>query len=147
MSEHVAEIRWVRQSDGFEYNDYNREHTWHFDGGIEVRASAAPSFLGRREFVDPEEAFVASLSSCHMLTFLAVASRKRWVVDAYEDRAIGTLEKDAAGKLAVTRVVLHPVISFHGERPSSREVKAAHDLSHRECFIARSVRTEVTVAD
>ena len=147
MSEHVAEIRWVRQSDGFEYKHYNREHSWHFEGGIEVQASAAPAYLGSAECVDPEEAFVASLSSCHMLTFLAIAARKRWVVDAYSDRAVGTLAKDDGGKLAVTQVVLHPKITFGQPQPAPEEVTAAHELSHRECFIARSVRTRVSVAD
>lgn len=146
MSEHVAEIRWVRQSQGFAYKEYNREHSWVFEGGVEVSASAAPTYLGKPEFVDPEEAYVASLSSCHMLTFLAIASRKRWVVDEYSDRAVGVMEKNSEGRLAVTRVTLHPEITFAGEPPSDAEVEAAHHLSHEECFIANSVLTEVSVA-
>jgi len=146
MSEYRVTVSWRRQSAGFTYEEYNREHTWSFDAGIQVRASAAPAFRGKLDCVDPEEAFVAALSSCHMLTFLAIASRKRLVVDSYEDDAVGYMEKNAEGKLAVTRVILRPRIKFSGpEAPTGDQLAKLHEHSHHECFIANSVLTEVTV--
>ncbi len=146
MSEHRVTIIWRRTSPDFKYEDYNREHSWSFDAGIRVQASAAPAFRGTPDCVDPEEAFVASLSSCHMLTFLAVASRKRILVDSYEDAAVGFMEKNAQGKLAVTRVVLRPRVQFGGSgTPSKEEIARLHEAAHQECFIANSVLTVVTV--
>lgn len=145
MSEHHATVTWRRETTDFTYDHYNRDHVWQFPGGTEVAASAATAFLGSADRVDPEEAFVASLSSCHMLTFLAIAARRRLVVDRYLDHAIGTMEKNEQGRLAVTRVVLRPEIAFGGEAPSAAEIEKLHKLSHRECFIANSVRTEITV--
>jgi len=146
MSEHRATIVWRRTSESFDYEAYNRDHEWTFEGGVRIPASSAPDFYGRPENVDPEEAFVAALSSCHMLTFLAVCARKRLVVDAYDDEAVGYLEKSAEGKLAVTRVVLRPRVRFGGDRPPpDDELARLHDKAHHACFIANSVRTEVTV--
>ncbi|MHC5543322.1 OsmC family protein [Singulisphaera rosea] len=146
MSEHKATIDWTRTTEGFTYDSYNREHTWSFDCGARVEASSAPAYFGREDRVDPEEAFVASLSSCHMLTFLAIASKKKYVVDAYRDEAVGLLAKDEAGRLAVTRVVLRPEITFSGERtPTADELRTMHDVAHHACFIANSVKTEVVV--
>jgi organic hydroperoxide reductase OsmC/OhrA len=146
MSEHRATIRWRRETEGFGYEDYDRSHAWEFGGGVRIEASSAPEFLGRAELPNPEEALVAALSSCHMLTFLAVASRKRLVVDAYEDAAAGVMAKDEDGKLALTRVGLRPRIAWGGERtPAAAEVARIHEIAHRECFIANSVRTEVVV--
>ena len=146
MAEHKARVAWKRGEKEFTYNAYSRDHQWAFEGGIEVAASAAPEFLGSAERVDPEEAFVASLSSCHMLTFLAVAAKKRFVVDAYDDEAVGTLEKDTDGKLAMTRVILVPKIVFDGEKqPSDEQIAEMHHQSHEQCFIASSVKTEVIV--
>jgi organic hydroperoxide reductase OsmC/OhrA len=146
MSEHRASIRWQRASPGFSYEEYNREHDWAFDGGATVHASAAPAFRGRAEGVDPEEALVASIASCHMLTFLAIAARRRLVVDDYVDEAVGHMEKNERGKLAVTRVELHPRIRFgDGAAPSAEELAKLHALSHEECFIANSVRTHITI--
>jgi organic hydroperoxide reductase OsmC/OhrA len=146
MSEHEATIRWTRGAKDFAYEIYSRDHTWRFDGGVEVAASAAPGYLGNPAHVDPEEAFVAAVASCHMLTFLAVAARRRFVVDAYEDAAVGHMEKNADGKLAVTRVDLHPKIAFGGEkRPTAEELAHLHQLAHENCFIANSVRTEIAV--
>src|SRR5574337_2067536 len=121
MSEHSATVTWRRTSASFDYEAYNRDYTWSFDAGIQVRASAALAYRGDPDCVDPEEAFVAALSGCHMLTFLAIASRKRLVVDTYEDHAIGFLEKHANGKLAVTRVVLRPRVRFSGSAAPSQE--------------------------
>lgn len=145
MSQHKAKVRWTRTTPGFGYEEYNREHSWSFDSGIEVRASAAPAYKGKPEAVDPEEALVAALSACHMLTFLAVASKKRLTVDSYEDDAEGVLEKDEAGRLAVTRVTLRPRVRFGGPAPSPEELRALHDAAHRNCFIANSVRAAVSV--
>lgn len=145
MSQHRAEIRWRRQSESFAYPDYNREHRWIFEGGAEVAASAAPAYLGLPEYVDPEEAFVAAVSSCHMLTFLAICARKRIIVDSYTDSAVGYLEKNRAGRLAITHVELSPRIEFEGEHPPDAELEKMHHLSHEQCFIANSIRTHVTV--
>ena len=146
MSTHTATITWTRRATGFDYETYNREHEWSFSGGQRLNASAAPEYKGSEDCVDPEEAFAASLASCHMLTFLAIASKKRLVVDSYTDEAVAHLEKNAEGLLAVTRVELHPKISFSGEKvPTADEIERMHDSAHRNCFIANSVKTEVTV--
>ena len=146
MSEHIAYIIWRRTSAGFAYEDYNRRHLWRFDAGLDVAASAAPGFRGDADAVDPEEAFVASVSSCHMLTFLAICARKRLVVDTYEDRAVGHMEKNEAGRLAVTRVDLHPRITFGpGVALDAAAIERLHHDSHEQCFIANSVKTEIVV--
>jgi organic hydroperoxide reductase OsmC/OhrA len=147
MSDHRATIRWQRQTESFAYQDYNRAHDWIFDAGVTVPASASPSYRGTPERVDPEEAFVASLSSCHLLTFLAIATKRGFVVDAYEDEAIGWLEKGPSpGKLWVARVELHPRVRFAPEKGPDREaLEKLHHEAHEGCFIANSVRTEVTV--
>ena len=145
MSEHRATIDWNLGDREFTYDTYSRDHQWRFEGGIEVDASAAPSFLGSEERVDPEEALVAAISSCHMLTLLAIAARKRLRVLSYRDAAIGFLEKNEDGKLAVTRVELRPRIEFGDAAPSAEVLERLHKSAHRNCFIANSVRTEVTV--
>jgi organic hydroperoxide reductase OsmC/OhrA len=146
MSEHKATIAWKRETPDFTYETYNRDHEWSFDAGITVRATAAPAYLGSETSVDPEEAFVASLSSCHMLTFLAIACKKKFVVDRYHDQAIGVLDKDAEGRLAVVKVTLHPEVKFGGEKsPTPEELHQLHDQAHHACFIANSVKTEVVV--
>lgn len=148
MSEHKATVRWKRTSERFDYATYNRDHVWSFKGRNEVPASAAPEYRGNPERVDPESAFVASLSSCHMLTFLAICARKRFVVESYSDEAVGHLEKNPSGKLAVTRVELHPIIEFSGDaQPAAEELATLHELAHAECFIANSVTTRITVAE
>ncbi|MBT8143874.1 MAG: OsmC family protein [Gammaproteobacteria bacterium] len=145
MSAHKATISWQRQTDSFAYTDYNRDHDWVIDS-VRIAASAAPGYHGSAQRVDPEEAFVAALASCHMLTFLAIASRKGWVVDRYDDEATGLLSKNTEGKLGVTRVTLRPRIVFSGEKqPDDDAIGRAHDLAHKECFIANSVTTEVVV--
>ena len=146
MSEHKATIKWARNGVDFGYKNYPRDHAWVFERGLEVKASAAPQYLGNPQLVDPESAFVAALSSCHMLTFLALASNKGFVVDSYEDSAVGHVEKNAKGKLAVTRVELHPKIVYSGAKlPAQADLDWLHDKAHRECFIANSVTTEVRV--
>src|SRR5215210_9141618 len=135
MSEHTATVTWQRTSDSFTYETYNRDHTWRFDGGHEMQASAAPAYLGNPAHVDPEEAYVASLSSCHMLTFLALACKKRFVVERYVDEPVGLLEKGADGRLAVTRLTLRPYIVFGGEKsPDAPALDALHHSAHENCF-------------
>ena len=111
-----------------------------------MQASAAPTYLGNPELVDPEEAFVASLSSCQMLTFLAIAAKKKFVLDEYVDEATGYMEKNADGKLAITRVTLRPRLKFSGDQqPTAQEIEEMDHMAHEQCFIANSVRTEVKV--
>lgn len=146
MSEHKAIVRWQNNGTAMDYDTYSRDHVWEFDGGPVVNASAAPAYLGGTGRVDPEEGLVAAVSACHMLTFLAVAAKKKLVVLAYEDEATGHLEKDAAGRLAVTRVELRPRVRFGpGVSPSPAELTALHEAAHRNCFIANSVKAAVTV--
>ena len=145
MSEHKATIAWEREGRDFTYDAYSRDHSWRFEGGTEVAASAAPSYKGNPALVDPEAAFVAAVASCHMLTFLALAARKRLVVDSYDDAAVGFMEKNEHGRLAVTRVVLRPKIRFGAAKPSAEELSRLHELAHENCFIANSVRTAITV--
>ena len=145
MSEHKATVAWSRDGKDFSYKTYSRDHAWRLNGN-EVPASATPAYLGNPQRVDPEAAFVAALSSCHMLTFLALAANRGFVVDSYEDEAVGHLEKNAAGKMAVTRVDLHPRITFGGaNQPAAADLDALHEKAHKGCFIANSVTTEVRV--
>jgi organic hydroperoxide reductase OsmC/OhrA len=147
MSEHHASIVWQRTSADFTYDTYNRAHEVRYkSGAILVPSSSAPAFKGDVDRVDPEEAFVASLSACHMLTFLAICARKRITVDSYEDHAVGFLEKDGA-KLWMTRVILKPHVKFAvGTQVDAKLIDEIHRKSHEECFIANSVKTDVTVA-
>ena len=146
MSEHHATIDWKRETPDFAYETYNRDHDWQFDAGVTVRASATPAYLGSESCVDPEEAFVASLSSCHMLTFLAIACKKRFTVDGYRDQAVGILGKDQTGRMAMTRVTLRPQVRFGGEKtPTPEELAQMHGQAHHACFIANSVKTEVVI--
>jgi organic hydroperoxide reductase OsmC/OhrA len=146
MSEHHCRIEWSRSDHEFSYDTVSRDHRWSFPGGIEVAASAAPDFFGSPDRVDPEEALVAAISSCHMLTFLAIAARKKLVIERYDDDAAGTLEKNEAGKLAVTRVVLRPRIEWGaGNALDPAAIERMHHQAHEHCFIANSVRTEVVV--
>jgi len=147
MSEHHAKISWQRHSVSFEYDTYHRDHTWAFRGGVEIPASAAPEYLGTDTRVDPEEAFVAALSSCHMLTFLAIAAKRKIVVDSYIDDAVGYLDKNDDGELCVTRVLLRPAIVFEpGSEPTPEVLGKLHHSAHQHCFIANSVKTVVEVA-
>jgi organic hydroperoxide reductase OsmC/OhrA len=151
MSEHTASIRWERNGATFTDNRYSRGHAWTFDGGIAVRASASPHVvplpLSVAEAVDPEEAFVASLASCHMLWFLSVAVKSGFVVESYRDEASGLLAKNAEGTLMMTRVALRPEVVFApGKRPSAEEHQAMHHEAHQLCFLASSVKTEIEVS-
>src|SRR4026207_2308960 len=116
MSEHKVTLTWQRGDKPFEYQKYSRDHTWKFPGGHEMEAPAAAPHLGNEKMVDTEEAFVASLSSCHMLRFLAIACKKRFVLDEYVDEAVGVMEKNAEGRLAITRVTRRQRLKFSGEK-------------------------------
>ena len=148
MSEHKASVIWNRNGAAFSDNKYSRGHLWRFDGGVEVPASASPQVvplpMSVAAAVDPEEAFVASLSSCHMLWFLSLAAKRGLVVESYRDEATGILGKDELGKQAMTRVTLRPEVQFGGERhPTKEAVLGLHHEAHEQCFIARSVKTDV----
>ena len=145
MSEHVAKVRWQRGDADFGYETYLRDHEVEWGGGARTGASAAPEYRGSGSLPNPEELLVGALSSCHMLTFLAVCARKGVVVDRYEDDARGVLEKNEGGRLAVTRVTLRPRVTFAGEAPSPEAVARLHQQAHSGCFIASSVKTEVTI--
>ena len=148
MSKYTATVTWQREGAAFVDNKYSRGHQWHFDGGVEVPASSSPHVvplpLSRAEAVDPEEALVASLSSCHMLSFLYVAAKQGFVVESYQDEATGVLARNTEGKLAMTAVTLHPRVAFAGpNRPSAAQHETMHHQAHEQCFIASSVKTDV----
>ena len=146
MSEHKANVQWARGKNEFNHESYNRDHTVTFENGIEIKASSAPAFHGNPDYVDPEEALVGALSSCHMLTFLAIAAKKRLTVDSYEDNAVGFLEKNADGRMAVTRATLRPRVVWGGDKaPTPEEIEKIHEKAHHACFIANSVLTDVTI--
>jgi organic hydroperoxide reductase OsmC/OhrA len=150
MSEHKAAISWTHSRGDFLKGTYSREHTWTFDGGLAIPASPSPSAVpipySNAANVDPEEAFVAAISSCHMLTFLHMASRSGFEVSAYEDQAVGVMTKNERGRAWVSSVVLRPRIAYRGERiPSPEEEGRLHHHAHEQCFIANSVKTEITV--
>lgn len=146
MSQYTATVTWRRNGEAFIDNRYSRAHRWSFDGGIDVAASSSPQVvplpLSASNAVDPEEAFVASLSSCHMLWFLSIAAKRGFVVEEYVDEAVGLMAKTGDGKLAITEVTLRPGIRFDGDRrPSAIEHDAMHHEAHERCFIANSVKT------
>jgi len=150
MADHSCTVTWERGGAAFTDNRYSRAHIWRFDGGAVVPASASPHVvpvpMSDPAAVDPEEAFVAALSSCHMLTFLWLAAKRGFVVDSYADEAVGRMGANAAGREAVTQVVLRPAISFSGPRtPDESEIRELHHAAHEQCFIANSVTTSVTV--
>jgi len=148
MHEYSARICWSRGDADFLDNLYSRRHRICFDGGIEIDGSSSPGVvplpLSAEDAVDPEEAFVASLSSCHMLWFLSIAATRGFRVDDYRDAATGVLGRNSRGKVAMTEVTLRPAVSFSGERqPTREELVGMHHAAHEECFIASSVLTEV----
>jgi organic hydroperoxide reductase OsmC/OhrA len=148
MSQYETVVVWDRNGAAFTDNRYSRGHRWLFDGGVEVPASSSPKVvplpLSVAAAVDPEEAFVASLSSCHMLWFLSAAAKRGFVVDRYRDAAVGVLASDSSGKLAMTVVTLRPGVRFVGARqPTAGELTAMHHEAHEQCFIASSVKTDV----
>jgi organic hydroperoxide reductase OsmC/OhrA len=151
MAEHKAIITWNAGSGDFLKGQFTREHTWSFDGGLSVPASAAPSVvpppLSNPEGVDPEEAFVASLSSCHMLTFLFLAYRKGIQVQKYEDEAVGEMAKGENGVPWVSRITLNPKVVYSGDKqPTRDEERQLHQQSHHYCYVANSIKAKVVVS-
>ena len=150
MAIHKASVTWERAADAkFTDNRYSRAHRWEFDGGSIVPASSSPAVvplpLSDAACVDPEEAFVASLSSCHMLWFLFYAAKGGFVVDSYQDAAEGHMEKTADGSQWMARVILRPAVRFAGAAPDAETMAAMHDKAHHACFIANSVKTTISV--
>ena len=150
MSDYYATVTWLRGGENFSDNKYSRAHTWAFDGGTTIPASPSPHVvpapMSVEENVDPEEAFIASLSSCHMLFFLSIAAKRGFVIDEYIDAAVGTLGRDGAGKMAMVKVVLKPAIRFSGDKlPTHEQQEKMHHEAHNLCFIANSVKTQVEI--
>jgi len=149
MSNINVTIDWDRQNSVFTDNRYSRVHYWTFDGGSKIVASSSPQIvpipMSDASAVDPEEAFVAALSSCHMLWFLSLAAKKGLCVNSYSDHAVGEMGRNENCKLVITRVRLRPLIQWEGQSPDERTVEQLHHAAHGECFIANSVRTEVLV--
>ena len=140
MSIHKVKINWKNEKEDFSYAAYDRTHTWEFEGGKIMQASAAPEYMGAIEYINPEEALAAALSSCHMMSFLYVASKKKYIVETYEDASV------ANNKMAITKMYLKPKITFRGEnQPDKAAIDALHHLAHEECFIANSVLTEIII--
>lgn len=152
MSQHTATITWKDTGTEFMQGRFSRAHSWTFDGGVTVPGSASPSVvrppLSDPSAVDPEEAFVASLSSCHMLTFLHLARLAGFHVQSYEDAAVGEMTKNERGVPWISTVTLNPRIVYGGEkRPSAEELAQLHHKAHEQCFIAQSVKTDVKIND
>jgi organic hydroperoxide reductase OsmC/OhrA len=150
MSSYTAKITWKCDStEGFAKNQYTRGHTWLFDGGVVVPASSSPHSV-RVPFsveaaVDPEEAFVAAAASCHMLTFLWVASKKGYIVESYEDDAVGEMTSAGDGKQWISRITLNPTIVWIGNAPDDEQLAEMHHAAHKGCYIANSIKSEVVV--
>ena len=146
MSEHKASIQWKRDTEDFNIKTYNRDHEVHFENGVVIPASAAVDFNGNSQLDNPEDMFVASVMVCHMLTFLAVASIKKFTVDLYTDNAEGILEKDSSGKMVMNRIILRPQIVFSGSHnPTPQELEELHEKAHNGCFIANSIKSVVII--
>lgn len=149
MSVYFAKINWLRASnENYIDNKYSRAHEWIFDGGVTVQASSSPHVVplpySVEANVDPEEAFIASISSCHMLFFLSIAAKKRYVVDSYTDDAFGVMEQDGQGKISMTKVTLRPQAKFGGNKePTLAQLEKIHHQAHEQCFIANSVKTQI----
>ncbi len=151
MSKHEAILNWQLQGDEFLQGRYSREHTWTFDGGITLPASPAPTSVpapfSNPAHVDPEEAFVAAVASCHLLTFLYLAYRAGILVTAYQDHPVGEMTKNERGVPWVSRITLHPVIQYAGPHPPDAATESRlHHAAHEQCYLANSIRTEVVVA-
>lgn len=152
MKQFTARLAWRRGDQPFLDQRYSRAHTWDFDGGLTVPASSSPLSvplpMSDASAVDPEEALVAAASSCHMLFFLSLAGQRGYIVDAYIDDAIGEMDVDADGKIAMTRIVLRPAIAFSGARlPDAAAIAALHHAAHDRCYIANSLKTAIVIEE
>jgi organic hydroperoxide reductase OsmC/OhrA len=146
MSHHKATIAWSRpEGQAFTYETYTRDHRVTMETGLVFPASSAPDFKGNPALTNPEELLVAALSSCHMLTFLAVCAKKGFVVETYDDEAVGVLERPEGAPMHITRCILRPKVTFQGNAPDAETLAKLHEQAHRGCFIANSVKTVVTV--
>ena len=151
MSEYVASVVWSRQAEElFIDNKYCRAHQWQFDGGATIAASSSPHIVplpySMAESVDPEEAFIASLSSCHMLFFLSIAAKNKFIVDSYQDDAVGLMQRASDGRMSMTQVTLKPCVKFaENEQPSAEQLEEMHHQAHELCFIANSVKTHIVI--
>ena len=142
---HRSRVQWSNDGGAFTPDTYSRDHRWTYEGGVSHDASAAPDYHGNAALVDPEQAFTASLSSCHMLTFLAICAHKKIEVLSYDDDAEGFLGKNEQGKMAMTRVVLRPQVKFGDNAPDEAALLTLHRRAHRGCFIASSVTTQIDI--
>lgn len=150
MQQFEAQVSWQRGEQAFSDNLYSRAHQWQFDGGLQVPASSSPLSvplpMSDAGAVDPEEALVAALSSCHMLFFLSLAAQRGFVVDAYRDQAVGIMDRNTDGKKAMTLITLHPAIAFSGEhQPDRAAIDALHHDAHALCYIANSIKADVVI--
>ena len=151
MSEYYTTINWQRQPDEkFSDNKYSRGHTWEFDGGEIIQASSSPHIVplpySVEANVDPEEAFIASLSSCHMLFFLSIAAKRRYTIESYTDNVTGIMQIDKNNKMSMTDVTLNPEVIFTGKKqPTQEQINKIHHQAHEQCFIANSVKTKVHI--
>jgi organic hydroperoxide reductase OsmC/OhrA len=150
MHTYQAHVEWKRDGAKFSDNRYSRGHRWSFDGGVGVVASSSPAVVPEPQSiaaaVDPEEALVAALSSCHMLWFLSIAAKRGFIVDSYDDEAFGVMAKNAQGKLAITQITLRPRVIFSGDKlPDGAQLTQLHHCAHEECFIANSIRSEIVI--
>ena len=149
MQQFEAKLEWQRGEQDFLGQRYSRAHTLHFDGGLSVPASSSPLSvpppMSDAAALDPEEALVAATSSCHMLFFLSLAAKRGFVVDSYRDHAVGTMEKNAEGRVAMTRIALRPAIVFSGTQPAAADLAALHHSAHDQCYIANSIKADVVV--
>jgi organic hydroperoxide reductase OsmC/OhrA len=150
MQQFEARLAWERGEQDFASQRYSRAHRWQFDGGLEVPASSSPLSvplpMSDPHAVDPEEALVAAVSSCHMLFFLSIAAQRGFVIDSYRDHALGTMARNADGKTAMTRIALRPAIAFSGAPlPDAAQVEAMHHAAHERCYIANSIKADIVI--
>ena len=146
MSEFKVTVLWRRSTPDFEYKTFDRTHTWEFSGGQRLQGSSAPAYFGNPALANPEEGLIAALSSCQMLTFLALAALKRFVVERYEDAAIGEIGKNERGKTMVSKITLRPKVMFGSDNaPDTETLKGMHQKAHENCFVANSLLTEVVL--
>lgn len=146
MAKHKVTISWRRTTPDFDYKTFDRTHTWQFSGGQTIQGSSAPAYYGNPALANPEEGLIAALSSCQMLTFLSIAALKGFVVERYEDEAVGELGKNEQGKMMVSKIILRPKVSFAGDKvPDAKSLEDIHQKAHKNCFIANSLLTGVVI--
>ncbi len=143
MSELHSVLEWQRDTPDFKYETYNRTHTLRFGGGISLQMSSAPEYMGNAKLPNPEELLAAATASCHFLTFLSIAAKMRLTLDSYRDDTVAVLDKNAEGKIAVTRITLRPKAQFSGDAPDQEKLRSMHEKAHHNCFIANSVKSEI----